>query len=585
MVPMSVIDKDLEPTSLGSQVVGHLLNLPIGEPSPVVRLHQVSYALKAHKETGKAVAADRLAGVAGFAPDDLPRPRRAGGRGTLRHGFSLVVTNVPGPAVPALRRGRPDAGDLPGASRCFPGHALAIGVTSYDGRVYYGLTADRDALPDLDVLGQCITEALEELVDSATGSRTRAPRGRSEGPPRTRWRHERADLPADDADAAACAARHGRSRRRRPHAARGHRRGPSCAARCGRGGPRVRRLLGGGAGVRRAARPGGAAPQGRPGRRRASARAPTAPTDPDDPTSVLVTGEVRTRQVVALLLDSVDAGRSSAGPETRSWPDRRRPRCSSSCASTTSSAGGPPRRSRAGRGRGLSRARAARSIGLHRLGWGAGCLTRSRHGRRHLPSRPGQRAEPQLRARQPRAGGARASSWPSCRRPAGRADRHHRRRKQDGRRRGDRGRPAARPRSTCSASLRGSTQADARAAIAAARDAAPGWAAMAFDDRAAVLLKAADLLAGPWRQRLNAATMLGQSKTAYQAEIDSACELIDFWRFNVHFARADPRRAADRQRPRHLEPHRPPPARGLRLRDHAVQLHRHRRQPADGARR
>jgi 1-pyrroline-5-carboxylate dehydrogenase len=85
--------------------------------------------------------------------------------------------------------------------------------------------------------------------------------------------------------------------------------------------------------------------------------------------------------------------------------------------------------------------------------------------------------------------------------------------------------------------LRNSTQADARAAVAAARDAAPEWAAMDFDDRAAVLLKAADLLAGPWRQRLNAATMLGQSKTAYQAEIDAACELIDFWRFNVHYAR------------------------------------------------
>jgi 1-pyrroline-5-carboxylate dehydrogenase len=85
--------------------------------------------------------------------------------------------------------------------------------------------------------------------------------------------------------------------------------------------------------------------------------------------------------------------------------------------------------------------------------------------------------------------------------------------------------------------LKSSTKADARAAVAAARAAAPGWAALSFDDRAAVLLKAADLLAGPWRQRLNAATMLGQSKTAFQAEIDAACELIDFWRFNVHFAR------------------------------------------------
>jgi 1-pyrroline-5-carboxylate dehydrogenase len=60
---------------------------------------------------------------------------------------------------------------------------------------------------------------------------------------------------------------------------------------------------------------------------------------------------------------------------------------------------------------------------------------------------------------------------------------------------------------------------------------------MPFDERCAIILKAADLLAGPWRQRINAATMLGQSKTAFQAEIDAACELIDFWRFNVHYAR------------------------------------------------
>ncbi len=85
--------------------------------------------------------------------------------------------------------------------------------------------------------------------------------------------------------------------------------------------------------------------------------------------------------------------------------------------------------------------------------------------------------------------------------------------------------------------MKNSSKAEAKAAIEAAREAAPGWRALSLDDRAAVLLKAADLLAGPWRQRLNAATMLGQSKTAWQAEIDSACELIDFWRFNVAFAK------------------------------------------------
>lgn len=84
--------------------------------------------------------------------------------------------------------------------------------------------------------------------------------------------------------------------------------------------------------------------------------------------------------------------------------------------------------------------------------------------------------------------------------------------------------------------MRNSTAANAKEAIDAAREAAPAWREMSFDDRAAIFLKAADLLAGPWRATLNAATMLGQSKTAIQAEIDSACELIDFWRFNVGFA-------------------------------------------------
>jgi 1-pyrroline-5-carboxylate dehydrogenase len=72
-------------------------------------------------------------------------------------------------------------------------------------------------------------------------------------------------------------------------------------------------------------------------------------------------------------------------------------------------------------------------------------------------------------------------------------------------------------------------------AIAAAADAWEDWSRTPWEDRAAVLLRGAELLAGPWRQTLNAATMLGQSKTAHQAEIDSACELIDFWRFNVQY--------------------------------------------------
>ncbi|MFJ9341699.1 L-glutamate gamma-semialdehyde dehydrogenase [Streptomyces sp. NPDC101733] len=81
------------------------------------------------------------------------------------------------------------------------------------------------------------------------------------------------------------------------------------------------------------------------------------------------------------------------------------------------------------------------------------------------------------------------------------------------------------------------TEADAQEAVDAALAAAPAWRAMSFDDRAAIILRAAELLAGPWREKLAASTMLGQSKTAQQAEIDTPCELVDFWRFNVHFAR------------------------------------------------
>jgi 1-pyrroline-5-carboxylate dehydrogenase len=85
--------------------------------------------------------------------------------------------------------------------------------------------------------------------------------------------------------------------------------------------------------------------------------------------------------------------------------------------------------------------------------------------------------------------------------------------------------------------MNNATDMDVAEAIHAAKQAAPQWRALSFDDRAAIFLKAAELLATTWRQTLNAATMLGQSKSSYQAEIDAACELIDFLRFNVAYAR------------------------------------------------
>jgi 1-pyrroline-5-carboxylate dehydrogenase len=84
---------------------------------------------------------------------------------------------------------------------------------------------------------------------------------------------------------------------------------------------------------------------------------------------------------------------------------------------------------------------------------------------------------------------------------------------------------------------RGADAEDVGAAVDAALATGSFWRDLPFDERAAVFLRAADLLAGPWRDIINASTMLGQSKTCFQAEIDAACEMIDFWRFNVGFAR------------------------------------------------
>jgi diacylglycerol O-acyltransferase len=184
MVPMGVLDKDLEPTSLGSQVTGTVLTLPVGEQSPVVRLHQVSYALKAHKETGNAVSALRLIGVGGFAPTTFHAlGARVAADAAGQRGFNVVITNVPGPQFPLYAAGARMLQSYP-VQPLLPGHALAIGVTSYDGFVHYGLTADRDAIPDIGVIGQCITESLSELVETTAENTMRAPRGRSRAVPR-----------------------------------------------------------------------------------------------------------------------------------------------------------------------------------------------------------------------------------------------------------------------------------------------------------------------------------------------------------------------------------------------------------------
>ena len=182
IVPMSVIDDELEATSLGTQIAGHMVHLPIGEPSPVVRLHQVSYDLKAHRASDHAVSARRLAGIAGFAPTTFHALGSRLAAAELRRGFHLSITNVPGPQFPLYAGGAQMLESYP-VHPLLPEHPLAFGVTSYDGGVFYGVTADRDAVPDAETLGACILESLEELKDAASGTRQQAPRGRRKAAP------------------------------------------------------------------------------------------------------------------------------------------------------------------------------------------------------------------------------------------------------------------------------------------------------------------------------------------------------------------------------------------------------------------
>jgi diacylglycerol O-acyltransferase len=169
LVPMSVTEEEGEPTSLGSQVAPHLQGLPIGEPNPLMRLHQVAYGTQAHKDTGRAVAARSLSDIAGFAPTTLHALGVRVSAEVMRKQHDLLVTNVPGPQVPLYTAGARLAASYP-ALPLAAGHLLTVGVTSYDGEVYFGLTADRDALRDLDVLAQSLREALEELLDTTVRS-------------------------------------------------------------------------------------------------------------------------------------------------------------------------------------------------------------------------------------------------------------------------------------------------------------------------------------------------------------------------------------------------------------------------------
>lgn len=165
MVPLSVSEGE-DSTHVGGQVVACFVDLPLGEPSPGMRLQQVSFRMASQRH-GQAIAASGLAGLAGFAPPTLHLMAARLASAVSRRVFNLVVSNVPGPQQPRYAGRTRMVASYP-VIPLARGQALAIGLTSYDGRVHLGLNGDRDAMHDLDVLAECLHTALDELVADAT---------------------------------------------------------------------------------------------------------------------------------------------------------------------------------------------------------------------------------------------------------------------------------------------------------------------------------------------------------------------------------------------------------------------------------
>ena len=142
----------------------------MGEPDPAVRLQQISYQLAQLEEGGQFVGAEAIVNIAGFGPPTLHALGSRVSSTLTSKVYNLVITNVPGPQRPLYAAGSQMVAAYP-VVPLTKNQALSIGLISYDGGVYFGLYADRDALPDLEVLVACLQESMDELLARCETSR------------------------------------------------------------------------------------------------------------------------------------------------------------------------------------------------------------------------------------------------------------------------------------------------------------------------------------------------------------------------------------------------------------------------------
>lgn len=171
LVPISV-GAGNHPVGIVNDVHAAVIDLPVGEPNPHVRLERIAYQMRRQTRPGQAVKAGSLAGLAGFAPSTLHHLGARLGSAMSRRLFNLVIINAPGPQQSLYAAGCRMLASYPVVPLA-AGQALSLGLTSYDGSVCIGLLADRGAMPDLDVLGECLLEALVELHEPLMRPATR----------------------------------------------------------------------------------------------------------------------------------------------------------------------------------------------------------------------------------------------------------------------------------------------------------------------------------------------------------------------------------------------------------------------------